>query len=439
MICLSIVEVVWGTSVQAFNCDTPGRWLLRCRQGLVLLALSGLAVAQDTPDSADQRADDDDALAELSCRDELDRPQSWLDRSHSYVSRQLCEPAAWFDGFFGDSRAFEETPVGTFFRLRNAVQWDQTEGWSVGVRVRANILLPRASDRLRLLITSDDDVSGDFQEGAGSDPSDDQTRLGLRFIASESARSQFDVDGTIKVASGGLNPRIRGRYRYVKGLSQHTLARATQSVFWERDEGFGTTSRLDWEWLPTRDHLLRWTGEGTYSEKSDGVDWRSSLVGFQQISARTALRSEIGVFGYTRPSFEVEEYFVAVRYRRQFLRPWLFFELQPQHAWPLDERTGDRRSDWRFTVTLEVQFENESSRRARLRRYLGSDEAQIDEWTDEMPVPVDAPGRRADDPVMQSRDDENQDPEQEQDQEQLQEQEQDEDEDEDEPGPDKQG
>ena len=67
-------------------------------------------------------------------------------------NRQLCEPAAWFDGFFGDSRAFEETPVGTFVRLRNSLQWDEAEGWSVGVRVRANVLLPRVSERLRLLV-----------------------------------------------------------------------------------------------------------------------------------------------------------------------------------------------------------------------------------------------------------------------------------------------
>lgn len=49
------------------------------------------------------------------CQDELGRPDSWLDRSHSYLTQRLCEPAAWFDGFFGDPRSLEETPVGTFF------------------------------------------------------------------------------------------------------------------------------------------------------------------------------------------------------------------------------------------------------------------------------------------------------------------------------------
>jgi hypothetical protein len=378
---------------------------------LLLLALIGDAWTQNPVDQAEGPSEDSptqaarEELIELSCRDDEDRPQSWLDRTHSYFNRQLCEPAAWFDGFFGDPRAFEETPVGTFFRLRNSLEWDQRDGWSAGVRVRANIQLPRASERLRLLITSDDDLSGDFDQRTGVDEDEDQTRLGLRFIASSSARAQFDVDGTVRVTSGSLNPRLRGRYRYVQGLSQSTLARATQAIFWERAEGFGTTSRLDWEWLPNRDSLLRVTGEGTYSEESDGVDWQASIVGFRQLTAKTAVRAELGSFGYTSPSFEAEEYFVALRYRRQFLRPWLFYELQPEYAWPLESVGGERRSDWRFRFTIEVQFENEQSRQRRLRRYL-DDDAAIEAWDDELSVPVDAPGRRASDPVMQDTEEE---------------------------------
>ncbi len=369
----------------------------------VMLTAGGGAVAAEDRDREERKRQQEE-LQELSCRDELDRPESWLDRSHSYLGQRLCEPAAWFDGFFGDERALEETPVGTFFRFRNSVLWDQTEGTSLGVQVRANVILPRVSERVRLLVSRDADFSDEFGDGPPVGDPDERTRLGLRFLGTERARSRFDIDGTVRVSGTDLNPLVRGRYRYVQGLTQHTLARATQTLFWEYEDGLGTTSRLDWEWLPDRDRLVRWTGQGTWSEGSSGVDWRSSVVAFQQLDSRTALRGEVGSFGFTHPSFEVEEYFVALRYRRQFLRHWLFYEVQPEHAWPRDFDTGEpRRSDWRLTFTLEVQFENERARRERLRRYAG-DEVDPDEWHLE-PIPVEAPGEdRVDDPVLEEID-----------------------------------
>ncbi len=370
-----------------------------------LLAAGSGSLAADERDREERKRQQEE-LQELSCRDELDRPESWLDRSHSYLGQRLCEPAAWFDGFFGDDRALEETPVGTFFRFRNSVLWDQTEGTSLGVQVRANVILPRTSERLRLLISRDADFSDEFGDGPPVGDPDERTRLGLRFLGTERARSRFDIDGTVRVSGTELNPRVRGRYRYVQGLTTHTLARATQSVLWEREDGVGTTSRLDWEWLPDRDRLVRWTGQGTWSEASRGLDWRSSVVAFQQLDSRTALRGELGSFGFTHPKFSIEEYFVALRYRRQFLRHWLFYEIQPEHAWPRDFETGEsRRGDWRLTFTLEVQFENERARRERLRRYAG-DEVDPDDWYLE-PIPVEAPGEeRVDDPVLEENDEE---------------------------------
>ncbi|QOC21942.1 hypothetical protein IC757_13015 [Wenzhouxiangella sp. AB-CW3] len=358
----------------------------------------------DDDQEREERKRQQQELQDLSCRDDLDRPESWLDRSHSYLGQRLCEPAAWFDGFFGDERALEETPVGTFFRFRNSVKWDQTEGTSPGMQVRANIMLPRISERVRLLVSRDEDLSSEFGDGPPVGDPDDRTRLGLRFLASDRARTRFDIDGTVRVSGTELNPRVRGRYRHVQGLTTHTLTRLTQSLFWEREEGVGTTSRVDWEWLPDRDRLVRWTGQGTWSEASDGVDWRSSLVGFRQLDASTALRGELGAFGFTHPRFEVEEYFVALRFRRQFLRHWLFYEIQPEHAWPRDFETGEsRRNDWRLTFTLEVQFENRRARRERLRRYAGEQE-ELQEWHLE-PIPVEAPGEeRADDPVLEDED-----------------------------------
>jgi len=339
----------------------------------LLLVFFAIEAARAQHGQEPQQVSDGQEAEQAQCRDPKGRPESWLDRTHSYVSQKLCEPAAWFDGFFGDARAYEETTVGSFFRLRNSLVWDQTQDLSHDIEVSANLSLPRLSDRVRLLISSDDGMDGDAGLGDLSrDPDDeDQTRLGLRLLLSDLGRAQFDVDGTVKISGDGLNPRARGRLRHTRGLTERSLTRWTQSVFWEKDDGFGTTSRADLEWLPDSLTLLRLTGRGTVSEASDGIDWRTGLIGFRQLNRRTAIRSELGAFGRTDPGPEAEEWFINFRFRRSFLRDWLFYELQPEHAWPLDENTGKRRSDWRFLLTLEIQFENPAIDNDRIDHYRG--------------------------------------------------------------------
>lgn len=332
-------------------------------------------------ETADAEITETERITEMSCRDDQGRPESWLDRTHSYLNQRLCEPAAWFDGFFGDSRAEEETPVGSFFRIRNSLIWDEEENFEHKLRISANISLPRVSDRVRLLVSRGESIDENLEGDPRGGEDDEQTRLGLRVLLAGQGVTRFDVDGTVKVNTSGLNPRVRARARRTLGLTDTTAARFTQTGFWERDEGFGTSTRADWEWLPSDIALVRLTGGATFSEDTDGVDWRAGLVGFRQLNRKTAIRSELGAFGFTRPDVEVEEVFVNFRFRRSFLRDWLFYELQPEYAWPLEIDTGRRRSDMRFYLTLEVQFENPG--RARMR---AESEDSIDPDDPEQPL-----------------------------------------------------
>ena len=362
---------------------------------LLFLFLPSLALATPDPDPPEPQQQEDAGIDDsigppemrpedvvaMSCQMEDYRSDSWLDRTHAYLNRQLCGPAAWFDGFFGDPRADEETPVGSFFRLRNSLRWDESEDFDFNVRFSANIELPRVSERVRLLISRDQDQPGsDNQADNTSEDEDLQTRLGLRFLLNESTRTQYDLDGTVRVNTDGLNPRLRGRIRHAFQLRDETYMRLTQTGFWEREDGFGASSRADLEWLPNDDTLLRLTGSGTVSEATDGLDWRTGLIGFRQLNRITAIRSELGAFRRTDGSEKREEVFVNFRFRRSFLRDWLFYELQPEYAWPVDPVTGDRGSDWRFILTLEVQFENEAHRERRMRSRDDDEERPVDHY-----------------------------------------------------------
>lgn len=326
-----------------------------------LIGFCVVVSAEDPPEEEDagEREQRRQEIREISCPDpeeEANEERGWLDRTHARLTYSLCEPAVWFDGFFGETRALEQNPVSTFVRWRNEVRWGENEGWRYRLRLNGNVILPRVSERIRLIISRDEDVRGEFDDGPTVEPSEERTRLGLRYIARDRPRSSLDFDGGIKWDLP-LNPFVSARYRYTYPLAERQRARWTQEAFWERDDGFGTTSRLDWEWQPDPGSLLRWTGRGKYSEVSNGVDWNSSVTWYKQLSMTHAVRAEAGAVGWTRPDLHVEEYFVNFRYRRRWLRDWLYYELQPEYAWVKEEGAASRDGRWRITFTLEIQFE----------------------------------------------------------------------------------
>jgi hypothetical protein len=74
------------------------------------------------------------------------------------------------------------------------------------------------------------------------------------------------------------------------------------------------------------------------------------------LSPKDAISYDVSALVVNRPSRVAQNYRVGTRYRRNFHRPWLFLELEPEITWPLDEN-NTRRSIKAFTFLIEVQFE----------------------------------------------------------------------------------
>ncbi|MFN2367989.1 MAG: hypothetical protein ABR605_03420, partial [Desulfurivibrionaceae bacterium] len=119
---------------------------------LVCLLISPAWVrGSDQPESEESR-DQDKSL------------MSYIDQYHAYLNSQVNQPAIWFDGFFGDPRAYEEELPTSFVRVRISARYTEGESFDFPVRLRANIKLPKASDKLSLIVL-------------GYDPDDETSRF----------------------------------------------------------------------------------------------------------------------------------------------------------------------------------------------------------------------------------------------------------------------
>jgi hypothetical protein len=316
-------------------------------EGDPLAADSTLEYTPGTPDPCDRTGD------------KYEYDESWYDSTHAVVNTVFCEPALWFDSFYGSDRVIEEIG-GTYVRWRN--DFIQIEGQGVKFRTNLNfsVELPRISHRLKLTFEGDQDQ--ELQDVLPGAPEEQDTNtLGLRLDVKDTDRSKFNI-------SVSATPRIRARYRYTYPATETFLIRFTQEI--QNEEGVnGARTRFDFEKAIQANKLLRATTEGFVSEEFSGVDWSQAFSLFHRLSQKGSVSYEVSAVGITKPETLVTNYRLGFRYRRNIHRDWLFFEFTPDITWPIeiseDRETiiTDRHSVLSVIFRLEIHFANTRARK----------------------------------------------------------------------------
>jgi len=291
--------------------------------------------------------------------DTYDYKTSWYDGTQAYVNSQFCEPALWFDNFFASERVLREGVAGTYIRWRNEFIYDEEEAFKFNSDLSFSVELPGMQDRLRLTFDSDEDETlRDVTPGGNQAQA---SSLGLQLDVAKNTRSKFNI-------SVSFSPRVRLRYRYTYPVLQTVTLRLTQEV--QREKAINSSRTLiDFEKLFENQFLFRASTEGKLSEEYDGVRWLQAFILFQRVNKKASLSYEASVNGITQPTALALSYRLGVRFRKNFHRKWLFYEIAPEMTWPvtLDAQTQQiakgRRSKWLIFFRLEVHFGNAYKKR----------------------------------------------------------------------------
>jgi len=285
----------------------------------------------------------------------------FLDTYHTYLENKLRGPTIWFDNFFGDKRIEDDDPPSTYVRLRTAARFTEGEGFKFPVRVNANLVLPRVNRRLRLIAfggNRDEELEHKPDESIDSslrtEDDQDRTRLGLRYMIYKSLRDRFHFGGGLTVG-WPMESYIRMQYLRLMHLGKQNVIRFSETGYWNTLHGSGETSRLDLERVLPASITGRLSIFASYLENESGLSLGVETSFFRQLTPKSALSLDLGVYGVTRPDL-ISTYRIASRYRRNFLRPWLFFEIEPELLFPLEDRNQTRQALGVFTMALECQF-----------------------------------------------------------------------------------
>lgn len=279
---------------------------------------------------------------------------NWLDHGQLYIANSSDEMAEWLDHFFGVRSSDLESADSTL-RLIIDNDWEEYEGVSTDVRLRGKVHLPRIDERLSLVITDEDDDERALEDELPSDEEREKsTNIGLQYKARDEDRSRLDY----KV---GLSSKVKfkanARYRYKWPWGDKLVNRFSENLYFIDQEGFGSKTKLENDWLFNDKKLLRLSNNIKFAEDIDGVEWSSQLALNRRVNRHAALSQFIWASGETRPDYLTTAYGLGVRYRKNFYRKWLYYELEPAYAWKRSEVEDERKGVWLFKLRLEMVFE----------------------------------------------------------------------------------
>lgn len=351
--------------------DAGGPVDMSCRRFLLLTLLlltAGAATGcagRDKPATPPSEAPppagaEEPSLREL-CREGTPGEQGLLDDSRRVLAETFCGATLWFDGLFGQPDVENAREVSG--RVELSTIYTEAEGTDPKARLRLRYDLPNLDRRVNLFLGRDDrdDFVQDRQEGFAIRSSvfgvetEDRWLAGLGYSPPGRWKERLDFRAGGRLSSAP-EAFVQGRLRRNVFLGERSVWRLRETVFYQNRDGFGSTTSADFDYVLRRTLLFHWGTVGTFSEATDGADWRSATVLYQNLGSRAALAYELFLRGSTDSDIKVREYGARSVYRRPLNREWLYGELIAGYTWPRESLAEPREGSALIGFGIELLF-----------------------------------------------------------------------------------
>lgn len=288
--------------------------------------------------------------------------ETWFDRTRDGIYDALWHSVMHVEQWLGSTEDPSEYQRVSG-SIASAILWDRNNGFQDPVRFNLNVPLPYLDRRFNAfvgrfnpneLITESEEPSGTYRRQYGP-TTEDETLLGVAFQETPRQGGYFTSGVGIRVALP-LDPYVKGSYVYQRGASERGLFTLRETAFWQPSKGVGVTTRADIERSYELNWLTRWSGSATFSEKSLGVSWWSTVDAMRDFLPSRAVVMELEVNGQTDAPVPIADYGAQLAYRRSVLRNWLIMELRASISWPKDLPQQDRRANPGVGLGFELLF-----------------------------------------------------------------------------------
>lgn len=264
---------------------------------------------------------------------DLDYP--WLDRMHENIADSADSTALWFDDFFALDEFEHEDKASGEARIKLGWEPRSREFNEFETRLKLRVKLPNLKNRVDLVLSDYDDEQPDSAIiASGNDAFNNQERfsLALRWRAKPNSGLSHRIG-----IGRRLQPFVKSRYRSLIKVSEKTDLRWETAVYYYSRDGFGAhiSGLVDYSLSP--ESLFRFNNNFYYRDRSKDWLWQHSWQNLKQLDDKSALIYGFYIEGASQPNYRIEEYLVSTRWRKNALREWLFYEVEPFILWRRDE------------------------------------------------------------------------------------------------------
>lgn len=256
---------------------------------------------------------------------------------HENVSDSVISTARWLDDFFAmESIELDEEARGGA-RIQLAWEPRSRDIMEFETRVRVRVKLPQLKNQVDLVFSDyDEELEKAPVKAAQNEFIANQNRfnLALRWIKRKDDKGFWSN----RIGVGRqLQPFARSRYSRIFEINEDNNIRTEASIYYYSKDGFGSHLGLQYEHDWSEDTVFRFDNNFYYRDEDDDWLWQHSLYGLEQLSEESALVYGVYLEGLSQPTYRLEEYLVSTRWRKNALREWLFFEVEPFILWRRDE------------------------------------------------------------------------------------------------------
>ena len=277
--------------------------------------------------------------------------------THIVISNGLERAARRIDSFFAADQAFEES-TRSYARLRFDTILDQDTQLSFKGNVRVRIDLPRTERKLKLLIESDTrDTTDPARNQIDQTPVEAVKRQDyLISVEQVENLNAWDIRPAAGIKLRWIpDPFVRIRATRYQDLDGW-LMRTAGNLFWFVSEGAGATSTLDFDRAMGETALFRSGTTLRWAETDQFLTAEQLMSIYQRIDPRRYIVYQAGAVATRNPDWAMQQYFVAVHFRKNVYKNWLFMEVIPQINYTVDR---DFRADPALTFRIEGVFGQE--------------------------------------------------------------------------------